>query len=386
MKDLSIYVHIPFCASKCFYCTFSSSVRNEIDQKNYFNALENEIASRSKTKKNYLVKSIYFGGGTPSFVDENEIERILGIIEKCFEVSKEAEITIELNPSSTTLQKLKKYKQIGINRLSFGVQSFNKKSLLFVGRLQSENEAKLYKEKVFECLKMAKEVGFNNISCDFILGLPFQKTSEIRGFLNQLVPYVTHLSCYMLQLESGTKLESLMNGKVDEEKIALQYEIASKFLDKLGFVRYEISNFALPGFESKHNKVYWQRKEYLGFGQSASSFVGKTRLTNTSSFENYLEFWSKKRLVSLPILKEVCIVENLTQEQEIEEEIMLSLRTKEGLDLNNFKKRFFDLICEKRSKINVLTNLNFVEIKDCFLKLTNSGILLENEIVCQLCS
>lgn len=385
MKDLSIYVHIPFCQSKCYYCGFCSAVKSQNEQKQYFDALRNEIESRSKNKKTSVVKTIYFGGGTPSAVCEEEIAKTLQTIKNCFDVCDEAEITIELNPNSTTLSKLKKFKKMGFNRLSFGVQSFNKKSLLFVGRLRTTEQAEQYENQVISCLQNAKDVGFKNINCDFILGLPFQKKREVKKFLKLLLPFATHFSCYMLQIESGTKLENMIS-KIDDDKIIAQYEIAAKFLKANGFVRYEISNFALPAFESKHNKVYWQRKEYLGFGQNASSFVNNVRLTNTHDFEKYINFWKTKHASTMKNMLKISSVEKLTKNQEIEEEIMLALRTKEGLDLCNFKKKFFDLVKEKRSKINLLTRLDFVEIKDSFLRLTNAGILLENEIVCQLCS
>ena len=178
MKELSIYVHIPFCSKKCYYCNFCSFKANSKEQEQYFNALQNEIEFRAKQFPNQTVKTIYFGGGTPSVVETEQIKKILDKIKKSFLVLDKAEITIELNPNSTSEEKLLKYYSLGINRLSFGVQSFNKRALTFVGRL-SEEEAGNYKTKVLSLLKAAKKIGFKNISVDFILGLPFQTKNQL---------------------------------------------------------------------------------------------------------------------------------------------------------------------------------------------------------------
>lgn len=380
-KHLSIYVHIPFCNSKCFYCSFCSSKENLTTQKRFFKAIENEIKEKKDKFSKYVVKTIYFGGGTPSSVSEKQIVNLLTLIKKSFNVSKYAEITIEANPNSLSSQKLVAYKNAGFNRLSIGVQTFNKKSLLFVGRLQTKQQAKEYKRKVISSLSEAKHIGFSNISADFILGLPFQKTHEISGFLKQISPYVTHFSCYMLQVEKGTKLFSLLDGKSNENLILKQYERAVKTLRSLNFKRYEISNFARPNFESKHNSVYWQRKNYVGFGSSSSSFFSQTRTTNTNSLKEYIEFWEneKPNLKKEPIFRE-----KLSKEQQAEEVILLSLRTIEGLNLLEFNKNFYDFNKKNSKTLEKLINLDLIEIKNGFLKLTDKGVLLENSIILEL--
>ena len=287
-KDLSIYIHIPFCNSKCNYCSFVSHVANDPEKLQYIEDMKKEIILRAKEyNKFYAINTIYIGGGTPSSLPLGAIKDVLQTIYRYFTVKNSAEITIELNPNSTTNEKLEKYWEIGINRLSFGVQSFNKKALEFVGRIKKD-ETKTYKKQVLWALKTAKEIGFKNISVDFILGLPFQKKKELSSFFKKVSPFVSHFSCYMLQLEQGTKLFEILK-EPSEDVLAEQYEFAVGFLKKLGQERYEVSNFAKPGFESKHNQTYWNRKEYLGFGLSASSFVSKTRKTNTTSLKEYLD-------------------------------------------------------------------------------------------------
>lgn len=380
-KELSIYVHIPFCNSKCFYCNFCSWEESLTTQNRFFNAIEKEIKAKSKNFSSFVVKTIYFGGGTPSVVNEKKISKLLCLIKKNFKISPYVEITIEANPNSLSLQKLVAYKKTGFNRLSIGVQTFNKKSLLYVGRLQTKEQAKEYRRKVISCLNDAKCVGFQNISADFILGLPYQKTREISQFLKQLSPYVTHFSCYMLQVENGTKLYSMLDGKGNENLILEQYKRAVKTLKRLHFHRYEISNFARQNFESEHNKVYWQRKNYVGFGPSASSFSFEERITNTNNINEYIKFWENEnpKLMNEPIAKE-----KLSKEQQAEEVIFLSLRTAKGLNLTEFNQKFYDFNKKNAKTLEKLTNLGLIEFENEFLKLTDKGVLLENSIIVNL--
>lgn len=380
-KELSIYVHIPFCNSKCFYCNFCSWEGSLTTQNRFFNAIENEIKAKSKNFSNFVVKTIYFGGGTPSVVNEKKISKLLCLIKKNFKISPYAEITIEANPNSLSFQKLEIYKKAGFNRLSIGVQTFNKKALLYVGRLQTKEQAKEYRRKVISCLNDAKRVGFQNISADFILGLPYQKTREISQFLKQLSPYVTHFSCYMLQVENGTKLYSMLGGKGNENLILEQYKRAVKALKRLHFHRYEISNFARQNFESKHNKVYWQRKNYVGFGPSASSFSFEERTTNTNNLNEYIKFWENEnpKLMNEPSTKE-----KLSKEQQAEEVVFLSLRTAKGLNLTECNQKFYDFNEKNAKTLEKLTNLGLIEFENEFLKLTDKGVLLENSIIVNL--
>jgi oxygen-independent coproporphyrinogen-3 oxidase len=396
-------------------------VQNEQTKRDYFEALKSEILSFDLNKitqvsilnSPFSIKTIYFGGGTPSSVDQKCIEEILKTIENKFKVDKNAEITIECNPNSTDESKLSFYKKIGINRLSFGVQSFNKHLLEFVGRIQNNKQLlKDYQKNTIEILKNARKIGFNNISADFILGLPYQTNFELKRFIKKLCKLVCHFSCYMLTLEEGTKLFNLMPQGVDEEKIAKQYEIATKLLKKLGFERYEVSNFAKPGFESKHNKNYWDMGEYVGFGLAAHSFYNNQRLANTEKLKDYINFYTglpryarnnKRSEISprtsfgrndknnvIPTAVEgsqpINTTESLTKEQLAEETIMLALRTREGLDLVKFKANFYDLEQNKKNEIARLINSGFIEFENNYIRLAPKGFLVSNKIILELVS
>lgn len=384
-KELSIYIHIPFCDSKCYYCSFCSSVENDKTKEKYFTALENEIKSRKKDfNSDEIIKTIYFGGGTPSIVKPELINSVLQTLKKHFKVLDNAEITIECNPNSTTQSKLEKYKEYGINRLSFGVQSFNKRALKFVGRIKSEEELKNYKTNVFNCLKTAKNIGFDNVSVDFILGLPHQSNFQLKSFLNKVSKYATHFSCYMLQIEEDTKLAELLPNGVSEEKLIEQYEIASKTLKKLGFERYEISNFAKKGKESKHNKGYWERADYIGFGLAAHSLYNNARFANTENLKEYLEFWqkiNKNTNLEKMLKKQVITAEKLSKKECAEETLMLSLRTIEGLNLVKFKENYFDLEKYHAKKIAMMLKNGLITLEGDFLRLTGKGLLVANEII-----
>ncbi len=383
MKELSIYVHVPFCSSKCYYCGFCSFSNPNFSHEDYFKSLLNEIKLKSNLFKEYIVKTIYIGGGTPSVVDEKHIKDVVETIKKCFDVSKDVEITIELNPNSTTVNKLNFYKKIGINRISFGVQTFNKKSLLYVGRLKNKEEAKHYKKNVFSILKQAKEIGFKNISVDFILGLPFQSVFDVKRFIKQTSKFVTHFSCYMLQIEDGTKLKEIITKQIYDEYIVKQYETAVKVLKKLGFSHYEISNFCKKGFESKHNNVYWNRGSYLGVGLSAHSFYKNERFANTENFSDYCEYWGNCKKFNIKELEEKNIIsyEKLTKKQCAEETVMLALRTSTGLKLSDYKLKYLDLEKRYAKKIASYKKNGFIKIEDDFLRLTEKGMLVANEII-----
>ena len=379
MKETSIYVHIPFCLSKCYYCAFCSFVGSNEQKESYFRALLNEIKLKAKKFKNCCVKTIYIGGGTPSVVSSEFIKQILNQIYKSFNVLKNAEITIELNPNSVDKEKLKDYFEAGVNRLSVGVQSFNKKALVYVGRIK-KNEARTYRKKVFYVLKMAREIGFKNISCDFILGLPHQPYFSVKKTIKKLSKFSTHFSCYMLELEKETKLKEILKKPLRENIFIFQYLKSSKFLKKLGFNRYEISNFAKKGFESKHNLNYWYRGNYLGFGLGAHSFFENKRFSNSENFKDYV--FKFLNLENFDFNK--INYEKLTILQIVEETIMLSLRTEKGLDLAEFKQKFFDLENKVKKLIDKYLKHGLVEIKKNSLKLTDKGILVSNEIIVNL--
>ena len=321
-NKLSIYVHVPFCESKCSYCAFSSFVA-PVEQEKYFDCLCNEIES-SKVR-NRVVDTIYIGGGTPSCVEPKFIEKTLKMLKKHFKISKNAEISMECNPNSVNKEKLKKYFSLGINRISFGVQSLNAKALKSIGRLHTPKQA-------ISAIKLARSIGFENINADLLIGLP-GKSNLIADARKLIKAGVTHLSAYMLQVEDGTKLKAQVENRqiklASDVKCVKSYEKLAQVLQKRNFLRYEISNFALKGYECKHNQKYWSRGEYVGFGLSAHSFLSGVRIANANNFTDY---YAGK-----------ITTEKLSQEEVIEEVIMLGLRSNLGFSIKGLKSFGYDI-------------------------------------------
>lgn len=391
MNEFSIYVHIPFCNSKCYYCDFCSFVENEKNIKKYFVALKNEIVQKKLKGK---VKSIYLGGGTPSSVDEKYVINILNLIFKNFNVDKDAEITIEVNPNSLNKDKIQSYYNAGFNRLSMGVQTTNCKSLKYIGRITNEKILKNYKKNIKKLLKNAKKIGFKNISTDIILGLPFNNEKILIKDLKFLTKYCNHISTYMLMIEERTKLFTYnLDVENIDEMSSNQYEIVCQFLKNKNFERYEVSNFAKNQIFSKHNLNYWDRGEYLGFGLSAHSFLNPFRFYNTNNFEQYLKDFSKIEFATCKketkqILSEAkkfdTSVEKLNKKEAVEEKLMLSLRCARGLNLCEFNKNFYDIFKRKEKEIKFLIQSDLIKIEDGFLRLTDKGFLVANQIILKL--
>ncbi len=314
LPPLGIYVHIPFCESKCIYCDFASFVCCE--KANYFKKLNEEITS--SPQKGRKVETIYIGGGTPSFVEQKYITKLLQSIRENYLVDKNCEITIECNPNTTTEEKLIAYKNSGVNRISFGVQSLDDEQLKFIGRKHNALQA-------LQAVQKAKEVGFENISADLIIGLPNSTKEKLESFAVQLIKSgVKHISSYMLQVEEGTLLFELVKKKPqllpsDETTIDM-FENLVKIMEANSFNQYEVSNFAIKGYESKHNLKYWKGEDYLGFGLSATGTIGLKRKTNSSIMQGYLNGET--------------FTETLNKQDKIKERLMLGLRCQEGVDLN----------------------------------------------------
>jgi len=366
MREIAIYIHIPFCKQKCAYCDFCSFCANEKMVDEYFAILKNEIKN-CKLKKSALVSSIYFGGGTPSSVDKKFIIEIINTIKSEFDVQENAEITIECNPCSTTKEKLKAYFDAGFNRVSFGVQTLNDNILKIIGRLHNAQQA-------INAIEFAKEVGFKNISCDLIIGLPNQTKEDLIYAINKFNELeINHISSYMLQLEEGTALyNKVIKNEVkipsEEEQVLLYGEVVT-FLTALGYEQYEVSNFAKNKAYSKHNLNYWRRGEYLGFGLSAHSFVDETRYANSTKIEEYK-------------LGKIALKEQLTKKEIAEEIIMLGLRYFEGVDLYKLSQIDADFTAKiKESKY----------VADGIIKVQNGKAILDakyysinNEIIVNL--
>ena len=322
---LGVYIHIPFCERKCAYCAFSSFADFSKKTK-YIDSLCDEIESFYRNGER--VDTIYIGGGTPSVLELSELEKIFNSLKRTFKISKNSEITIECNPNSINKGKLEFYKSLGVNRLSIGVQSLNDEQLKFVERLHNSKQA-------LDSIRLAKESGFENISVDLLIGLPNSSPEEFQLQLKTLIDEgVKHISTYMLQIEDGTKLKRMIASNPqllpDEDNMVDIAIKTSDFLKKYGFLHYEVSNYAISGYESRHNFKYWTGEEYVGFGLSAHSFLNGQRVANANSFNDYFE-------------SEIAYKEVLTDLQKIEEHIMLGLRCKCGVNINFLKTFGYDI-------------------------------------------
>lgn len=364
-EELGIYVHIPFCVRKCYYCDFVSFVGNKDLQEQYIDTLKKEIVENNEKGNNRVVTTIYIGGGTPSCIDSKWIVSIIDTVKKNYTVAKEAEITIEVNPGTVTKEKLEDYKTIGVNRLSIGLQSTSNKLLEEIGRIHTY-------EEFLNTYKLARKVGFCNINVDLMLALPNQTTSILEESLRNVIDLKPeHISIYSLILEEETVLENLVNKGErilpDEQIERDMYWKTKKILEQKGYVHYEISNFAKPEKESKHNLNCWNQKEYLGFGVAAHSYYDKRRYSNANELKEYMKKQEKK------------VHEIQTVEDEQKEYMMLGLRKIEGILISEFKKKFVqNPIYVFRKELDKLVKEELVEIDIDSIKLTDKGIDLAN--------
>ncbi len=353
-----VYIHIPFCIRKCNYCSFVSGF-NIKDKQEYLEALFYEISQSYKKEK---IKTLYIGGGTPSLLECRDIEKIINI----FNFHNEFEITLETNPETVEKEKFKKIKDIGINRLSLGVQSFNDNILKLIGRNHT-------RKNIYEALINIKNAGFNNVSIDLIYGLPNQTTDILKDDINNALKLnIQHISTYGLKIEKESFFcKNPPLNLPDDEMQANMFLYLCKILEENNFNHYEISNFALNGYESKHNCAYWQNKNYYGFGLNASGYENNCRYKNISDFNQYLKS---------PLKKE----ENtkLTAQEILEDEIFLGLRLKEGINIEKINNKY-NIDFEKKYKtiIQKYTALHLLEHKKNSIKLTEKGILLSNEVM-----
>ncbi len=372
MKETAIYIHIPFCDHKCIYCDFYSIIKYD-DFEKYRNALITEIVNQAKIySADRKIISIFFGGGTPSFMDAEYIGSILNTIAANFNLSNNAEITLETNPGTVDLNKLREFKSIGINRLSVGVQSFDAEELRFLTRIHDA-------ETAVSTIQNAESAGFKNISLDLIFNLPGQSKSKWKKNLETAVSLpINHISAYSLILERGTILNKMvLDGKVkmhDSDFDADLYAFTIDFLNENNFEQYEVSNFAEPGYECIHNNVYWKYKEYIGFGTSAHSFIGNKRWWNYSALNFYLSSINEKGEAAAGF-------EILDNELMEEEYVMLALRSS-GLDLNKFNYRFgTDWNQRNKKLVESYISEGFFQQSDNFLKFTKKGYAVCDEIL-----
>ncbi len=375
-----IYIHIPFCERKCIYCDFYSVENlNLIDRFTESLLKEIEIFSiEADFFNDSIFDTIYFGGGTPSLLEPAQIEKILNKLSQSFKISPNPEITLETNPGTVNKRKLLEFKNLGVNRISFGVQSFFDDDLKFLGRIHTGEDA-------FKCVNDSFEVGFENVSIDLIFGLPGQTVEKWLENLKFAVSLnVPHISAYNLIVERGTPLHELVSlGKVEipEDEIQAQlYERTIDFLENAGYVHYEVSNYAFEGFECRHNLKYWQYENYIGFGPSAHSFWINKRWWNFANLNKYINALD---LGKIPVAN----FEILDEEKMIEEFIYLGLRSK-GINVARFKGKFgFEFVDgDIKDEIEELERAGYITIEDDFIKLTPKGFLLCDEIVLRLIS
>lgn len=372
---MQIYVHVPFCKSKCRYCDFNSyACRDKQAIFDYLTALNREIELAAKSFSSAKIDTVYMGGGTPSLLDVSQIENLCEHLAKNFDLSDVKEFGIECNPESLDEEKLKTYRKEGINRISIGVQSLFDDNLRAIGRLHDSQTA-------IEKIKLANRC-FDNVSADLIVGLPFDTTDRIKKEVETIAPLVQHLSMYELSVEEGTSLEKLIKqGKIsvpsDDETQDL-FDAAYDTAQKCGFDRYEVSNFAKGGKISYHNYGYWTREEYLGFGAGAHSFLktydGEKPLENQVRFANFKNL--DKYINAIESAKsyvEICReYEEILDEKSVrEEEIMLALRTKKGVKAERMP--------------SVPDNLErYFERKDGYVALKREGMAVMNSILVEI--
>ncbi len=373
-NNFGIYIHIPFCVKKCNYCDFISFSNRDNLIKGYVETLKKEIEKFDFSE--YIVTTIYIGGGTPSYIDEKYILEILSLLkEKLVNNSiswKNIEITIEVNPGTVTKKKLEIYKESGANRLSIGLQSTNNRLLNQIGRIHTFKD-------FLDTYNLAKEVGFDNVNVDLMIALPNQSIKDIKESLEEIVSLnLNHISVYSLILEEGTLLEKQIDeGKIElpsDEEERRMYWYVKDFLELHGYNHYEISNFSKEGKESKHNLNCWNQEEYIGFGLASHSYIDGIRFCNTSNLEKYIENINNNNLD-----KNREIEEKQEKEDEEKEFMMLGFRKIDGVDISKFKEKYQENpLFLFRKELDKLVNEGLVEVDLNNIRLTNKGLDLAN--------
>ncbi|MGI4803614.1 MAG: radical SAM family heme chaperone HemW [Janthinobacterium lividum] len=368
-----IYIHIPFCRRACHYCDFHFSTsfkyKTEILQ-----ALQQEIILQKQYLQGETIETIYFGGGTPSVLETSEINTLLEVVFTNFSVKADAEITLEANPDDLFPQKIFALKQTPINRFSIGVQSFFEEDLVWMNRAHNAVEA-------FTSIKTAQDQGFENITIDLIYGYPLLTQTKWQYNLEQFFELkIPHLSAYSMTVEPQTALASFISKKkqpaMNDEQSAMQFEFLMDEAEKNEFEHYEISNFSLPGWHSHHNSNYWKGVKYLGIGPSAHSFDGKTRQWNVANNQKYLAALSQNQV---PFT-----IENLSIQDRVNEFIMTTLRTSNGLDLNFADELSFGSSKEILKEAAPFLNKNWLTQTNRLLTLTREGKLYSDYIAAEL--
>lgn len=364
MESISLYIHIPFCNGKCPYCDFySKNVSNEAMDE-YVNNLKRILEIKAK-KYNRPIKTIYFGGGTPSLLGTSRICDILSCIYRNFEIIEDCETTLECNPNNLSLLDFKALKDAGINRISIGMQSSNDDELKAIGRKHTSNDVK-------SMVLCAQENGIDNISLDLMLCIPKQTYESINESIKFCASLnVKHVSAYLLKIEEGTPFYNIKNSLVlpDDDTQANMYEYAVEKLKECGFYQYEISNFSKKGYESKHNLTYWHDEEYLGLGPSAHSFINDERFYYNRSFE---DFYNDNTIFE-------------SKGGDLKEYIMLNLRLTDGINFKTIKNKYnYEFNQSLINKAKTFEKEGLINISDTKISLTKKGFLVSNIVISQL--
>lgn len=375
-QELGIYIHIPFCAKKCYYCDFVSYPNMKEKQKEYVEALKKEI--KSYDLQNYNITTIYIGGGTPSYIESKYIVDVLEYIKSKLNANEtkfeNMEITIEVNPGTVTKEKLLDYKKVGINRLSIGLQSTNDRLLKQIGRIHKYQD-------FLQTYNLARNVGFTNINIDLMLGLPNQSIKDLKESIEKVISLQPeHISIYSLIVEEGTKLyKQIETGELqlpEEELERKMYWYTKSKLELAGYKHYEISNYAKPKRESKHNSNCWEQKQYVGIGASAHSYLDNIRYCNVSNLKEYI---SNMENVEADFEEKYIVNERQNLEDRKNEFMLLGLRKIDGVSIAMFKEKYVENpIFRYRDSFKKLVNEGLVLIDGDMIKLTNKGLDLAN--------
>ncbi|SER71335.1 radical SAM family heme chaperone HemW [Lachnobacterium bovis] len=405
MKELELYIHIPFCIRKCEYCDFLSFPANAKTQKEYVDALIKEILYYAPKFKNRKVVTIFFGGGTPSWLDYKLLVSILDTIKANYDVADDAEITLEANPGTVVKSAMESYKKAGINRLSIGLQSTKDNELKILGRVHNY-------EQFLKIYHLARKVGFDNINIDLMSGLPYQNIDDFMKSLNEVIRLKPeHLSVYTLIIEKGTpfydkyKFDDVKQhaGMVtealpSEDDVYTMYKLTQQTLKNAGYMQYETSNFAKKGLECRHNIGYWQRKDYLGLGLGAASLVDNVRYSNKRDIYDYVTSANKIQKVELSSESDRQLTDNeldlynnlhdtvqiLSKQEQMEEFMFLGLRMNQGISRSDFEENF-NLPIEGvyKKQIDKLKQEGLLEVKHGQVYLTDKGSDLANYCMAQ---
>lgn len=373
MSSAGIYIHFPFCRSRCSYCDFATGIFEGSLSERYVRATVKEIRDWREIELPVEVDTIYFGGGTPSLLSSLQVEQILNAVNTRFRVKPDAEVTMEMNPGTVTPETLRRYRRLGINRASFGAQTFDDRELARLGRSHNSQDTR----KTFSYLR---RTGFHNISFDLIAGLPGQTLAGWkRNLVEALALRPEHLSFYLLEVHEGTPLaEHIRRGiqpQLDDDLAAKMYELILERAGAAGYEHYEISNLCLPGFESRHNTKYWTSAPYYGFGCSAHSYDGNLRRwANERAVAPYMNLIEREQS---PVVERV----QLSADQARAEALFLGLRMMQGVDLKRYQLRFdCDVHDSYRSDLGRFREAGLVEMDGDLIRLTRSGALLSNEV------